>query len=263
MVKSLSAVSATLKLTFVASVLLLAAQNSAGAAEIRFLGANALEEAMKDLIPAFQLASGHKVIASFRNIGTITDLIRKGDAADLAIVSPQQWEELQKERKLGPAAPVVIAKVGIGVSVKKGAAKPDIASSEALKRTLLSARSIAVPNPASGSWSGAYVLRLFERLGITSDVKSKLVLTSQAAPTSAGLVAKGEAEISLTVISEILAEPDIELIGPLPGNLQYYMSYAGVIPSNAREPAVAKAFVDFLISPQAALALKSKGLEPG
>jgi molybdate transport system substrate-binding protein len=263
MVKNLSALFTAMKTVFVASLLLLGAQNSAPAAEITFLCAGALESAMKELIPAFQSASGHKVNASFASIGANAGRIRKGDVADLAIVSPQQWDELQKEGRLGSAAPVVVAKVGIGVSVKKGGVKPDISSSESFKRALINARSIAVPTPDFGSPVGAYVPRLFERLGISTDVKSKVILTSQAAPTSSGLVAKGDAEIGLTQISEILAEPGLELIGPLPSDVQNYTIFAAVIPPNAKEPAAAKAFIDFLTSPHAASVLKSKGLELG
>jgi molybdate transport system substrate-binding protein len=263
MVKNLSALFTAMKMALVVGLLLLAAQNAARAAEITFLCAGALEPAMKELIPAFQAASGHKVNASFASIGANAGRIQKGDSADLAIVSPQQGEALQKERKLGSAAPVVVAKVGIGVSMKKGGAKPDITSSEALKRTLLNAHSIAAPNPDWGSPVGAYVPRLFDRLGIGTEVNSKLILTSQAAPTSAGIVARGDAEIGLTQISEILAEPGLELIGPLPSDVQNYTIFAAVIPPHAKEPAAAKAFIDFLTSPQTASILKSKGLELG
>jgi len=263
MAKNLSAAYVALKATVIASLLLLfATQNSVRAAEITFLCASALEPAMGELIQVFQSTSGHKVNASFATIGNNTDRIRKGDVADLAIVSIQQREDLQSERKLIPTTLVVIAKLGIGVSMKKGAAKPDVTSSEALKRTLLKARSIGVPRPTSGSPVGAYAPQLFDRLGISADVKSKLVLTPPGI-SSARLVAKGDAEIGLTAISEILADPDLELIGPLPDDVQHYIIYTGVIPSNAKEPAAAKAFIDFLTSRQAAPILKSRGLEPG
>lgn len=129
---------------------------------------------MQELIPEFQKASDHSVIVQYANLGTITERIRKGDEADLIIVSPQQWEGLQKDGKINSAPRVVIAKVGLGVFVKKGTAKPDIGSVEAFKRALLNARSIAVANPNQGSPEGAYLIPLFDRLGISGDIKIKV-----------------------------------------------------------------------------------------
>ena len=192
----------------------------------------------------------------------ITQRLRKGDAADLALVSPKQWEDLRTEGKLNPTVRVVVAKVGIGVFVKRGAAKPDIRSVEAFKRSLLGARSIALSDPAGGGPVGVYAVHLFDQLGISADIKPKLKLVGGGlAPVDP--VAKGDAEIGLTTISEILPVPGIELVGPLPAEIQNFIVYTAAVPENAKEPAAAKALIDFLTSSRATSVLKSKGLEPG
>ena len=189
-------------------------QSSVRAAEITFLCAGALEATVEELIPEFQKVSGHNVKATFAAIGVIARQLRNGDMADVAIISPQQWEDLRKEAKVDATVQVIIAKVGVGVFVKRGAAKPDINSVEAFKRALLNAKSIALADPAGGGPVGIYATSLFERLGISAAVTPKLKLVGGGlAPVEP--VTKGDAEIGLTTISEILPVPDIELVGQL------------------------------------------------
>jgi molybdate transport system substrate-binding protein len=243
-------------------VTIAAAPIIARAADIRFLCAGALESTVEDVVSEFQKATGYNVKAEFAAIGVITRRLRNGDAADLAIVSPRQWEDLAKEGKVDPAIRVIVARVGAGVFVKKGAAKPDISSVDAFKRTLLNAKSVALSDPAGGGPVGIYATGLFERLGISADVKPKLRLVGGGlAPVEP--VAKGEAEIGLSTISEILPAPGVELVGPLPAEIQSFIVYTGAIPGTAKEPAAAKALLDFLISPRVTPVLKSKGLERG
>jgi molybdate transport system substrate-binding protein len=226
---------------------------------------------MAEVIPEFQRTSGYDVNPTFQIINVITERVRKGDAADLAIVSPKQWEDLSKERKLDPSVRTVIAKVGYGVFVKKGAAKPDISSVGALKRALLNASSIALLNPAFGLGpTGLYVAHLFDRIGIGEDLKPKAKYpTRQGTPPQRfsaplfELVANGDAEIGVAQISETLQSPGVELVGPMPAEIQEFTVYTTVIPANAKEPTAAKALIDFLTSPKATPTLKSKGLEPG
>lgn len=234
----------------------------ASAADITFFCGPALQPAMKELIPEFLKASGQNVKIDYVNIGTATSRIRKGDTADLAIVSPQQWEALQKEGKLAPGARVILGKIGLGLFVGKGAARPDIGSVETFKRALLNARSIAVRDPKEGSPVGAYVLPLFERLGIASDIKSRIRITS-GNPGSFQAVGKGDAEIGFSTMTEIVASTEVDLVGPLPAEIQNYITYAVAIPANAREAAAAKTLVEFLVSPRAISVFKAKGIEPG
>jgi molybdate transport system substrate-binding protein len=257
------------KIALTASILIFGAP-LAFAADITLLCAGALESWMHEVIPAYHNSSGHNVKATFAVINAITERVRKGGAADVAIVSPQQWDDLQKEGKLDPAVRFLIAKVGYGVFAKSGTLKPDIDSVEALKRTLLNAKSIAVFDPSVVGPTAVYVARLFGRLGIKSDLQPKFKYSLSGAipgrPTAAALfdsVATGDVEIGVAMISEIVAAQGVQLIGPVPTEVQSYQAYATVMPLSAREPTGAKAFIDFLTSPEAISILKSKGLEPG
>ena len=243
-------------------------QDSARATDVTFLCAGALESWAKDLIPEFEQTSGHNVKATFALLNVITAVVRKNDAADLVIVSPQQWEALHKEGKLDPAVRVVIAKTGFGVFVKKGAAKPDITSLEMFKRAFLNARSIALFDPAVGGPTGIFTARLFERLGMTAELKSKIKHPTRSAdPLKLGprglfeLVAQGHADIGVAQISEIVAEPSVDLVGPLPVEIQDFTIFTAAIPTNTKHSAAARALIDFLVSPKATSTLKSKGLE--
>ena len=261
-----------LRMALFAVPLLSVMQGSARATEIKFLCAAALESWMTEVIPEFQRTSGHDVKSAFQIINVITERVWKGDAVDLAIVSPEQWEDLSKEGKLDPSVRTVIAKVGYGVFVKKGAARPDISSVKSLRRALVNAGSIATFNPAFGRGSPTvvYVAHLFDRLGISDELKPKLRYPTRQGtppqPVSAPLfelVANGDAEIGIAQISETLQAPGVELVGPMPTEIQEFTIFTTVIPANAKEPAAAKAFIDFLTSPKATPTLKSKGLEPG
>jgi molybdate transport system substrate-binding protein len=240
-------------------------------AEITFLCAAAIESWMIEVIPQFEKFSGHTVKPTFLIINDIAERVRKGDGADLAVVSPPLWETLRGERKLDPDVRIAIAKVGYGVFVKKGAARPDISSVEALQRTFLNARSIAFfptgPTGASRGPTGAYQVRLFDQLGISAEIKQKIVRSGAARPGQVAsaaifeLVASGGAEIGVAMISEILQAPGVDFVGPVPSEVRDFIVFTTGIPTIAREPGAAKALIAFLTSPSSASILKSKGLE--
>jgi len=259
MSKSLAGVHAIAKLALIASLLTAATQIPARATDIKFFCAGALRSTAGTLIPQFERASGRKVDVTFAPIGVIATRVGNGDAADLVILSPRRWEALRKEGKLDPAVRVVVAKVGKGLFVRAGAAKPDIGSVAALKRALLSARSLVIGNPAVEP-PAAYAVRLFDRLGISAELKPKIKPVVGIGKWFE-LVAKGDAEIGLGQTSD--APPGVELVGPLPAEVQNYTILTAAIPANAHDPAAAKALIDFLRSPTAASLLKSKGLVPG
>ena len=169
-------------------------------------------------------------------------------------------DQLQAQGKVVAGSRVNIAKVGVGVFVRKGAAKPDISSADAFKRSMLAARSIAYPDPAGGGASGIYVASLLERLGIAAEMKPK---TKLFPPTEVlyGSVASGEVEIGFNQISEILAQPTVELAGPLPSTIQNYTQFAPGIVSGSSQIDAARALVTFLSSPAAQTVLKAKGFE--
>jgi molybdate transport system substrate-binding protein len=258
-----------LRTAFVMGLLVLVMESSAPAAEITLQCAAAVESWMNEMIPEFQKISSHNVKPTFDIINLITERVRKGDPIDLAIVSPQQWESLHNEGKLDPATRVVIAKVAYGVFVRKGAAKPDISSVEAVKRAFLNARSIAVFNPAGRGPTTIYQARVFELLGISADIRPKLKIAGAPKPNQVvsaplfELVANGDAEISVAMISDIVQAPGVALVGLVPAEIQEFTSYMTVIPVHAKEPTAARVFIEFLTSPRATSILKLKGLEPG
>jgi molybdate transport system substrate-binding protein len=230
------------------------------AAEIKVLSANGMREVMEDLGPKFERATGHKLTILFGTLGVLVQRVLSGEAAD-AIVTPRQGiDRLVSERKATEDV-TTIARSGIGVIVRKGATKPDISTPDELRKTLLAAKSVTHLDPAAGGTTGPHFMRVMERLGIADQMKPKIVLHPNA--RAAGeLVAKGEAEIGVNLVQELLPLPGIEVVGPLPGDLQLTLTFAAATLAGAKEPAAAKALIEFLRTPEAAAVIKSKGMEP-
>jgi len=234
--------------------------STASAAEIKLLSASALHPAIDELIPDFEKASGHKVTVVYGTAGDVAERVQKGEPADLVLSATPRIDQLQAQGKIVAGERAIIAKVGVGAFVRKGAAKPDISSADAFKRSMLVARSIAYPDPAGGGASGIYVASLLERLGIAGEMKPK---TKLLPPTEVlyGSVASGDVEIGFNQISEILAQPTVELAGPLPSAIQNYTQFVpGIVTGNSQTDA-ARALVTFLSSPPAQTVLKAKGFE--
>jgi molybdate transport system substrate-binding protein len=229
------------------------------AAEIKLLSASALHPAIDALMPEFEKFSGHNVTVAYGTAGAVADRIQKGEAADVVTSSVPMIDGLKAQGKLVAGDRVVIAKVGVGAFVRRGAAKPDISSVDAFKRAMLSAGSIAYPAPAGGGASGIYVASLLERLGIAAEMKLKTKLSTLA--TLYTSVASGEVEIGFNQVSEILAQPTVELAGPLPSAIQNYTQFAPGIVSGTSHADAARALVTFLSSPPAQAVLKAKGFE--
>jgi molybdate transport system substrate-binding protein len=239
-------------------------RNMPDAAEIKLFCTTALNKAMEELAPAFERANGHKLAMTFASAASLAKRIAEGEAADVAIVSAPAVDDLIKQGRMAPGGRVDIAKSGMGVAVRAGAAKPDISSTEAFKRTLLSAKAIAASNPAGGGASGTHFAAVLERLGIADAVKSKLKYSGGGLGGLAGtLVANGEAEIGVQQISELMAAGGVDIVGPLPAELQNTTQFSAGIPVNAKAPDAGKALIAFLTTPAGRKVLKAKGLEPG
>lgn len=233
----------------------------AEAAEIKLLSGSAVVPPMDVLIPQFERSTGHKVMADFDGaIGAMTKRIENDEAADVIIVSRSQIDALETLGKVIPGSAVEVGKLGVGVFVRKGAPKPDIASVEAFKRTLLAARSIGYNDPAAGAPVSIYLIGALERLGIAEQVKPKTVVFKQRSERFAA-VARGDVEIGFNQISEILAVPSVELVGPLPAAIQNYTVFTAAIVTSSKQRDAAKAFVHFIASPTAATVMKTKGFE--
>jgi molybdate transport system substrate-binding protein len=235
------------------------ASSVVGAAEIKVLSPDGLKPAMTELVLQFEKSSGHKVTVDYGTVGVLADRIQKGEAADVAIVTRQQIANLEKQGGIAEGTPVDFAKQGVGLFVRKGAPKPDTSSVETFKSTLLAARSIGHADPARGGAISAYVAGLLDRLDIAANIKPKI---SVFPPSDYDLIAKGDVEIGFGGISEILASPDVELVGPLPAAIQNYTLFAVGIAANSKEQEAGKTFIQFLCSPAADAILKTKGYEP-
>jgi molybdate transport system substrate-binding protein len=242
------------------SLLLVAATPSpAHAAEIKLLGPVSFRALLPEFLPQFEKSSGHKVTVGYATLGAITKRLVEGEATDVAIVSPTQNEELQKQGKLLPGSRVDIAKVGYTVFVKKGAPKPDVATLDAFKQTMRDAKSIAMGDPAAGGGSGVYLDGLMKRLELSADVKPKAKFVASGTEV-AEAVANGVTEIGIGVASDAAIVPGLEGI-PLPAGAQSYSVYSAGISSQSKQPDAAKALIAFLTSPPVKQALTANGFE--
>lgn len=255
--RSILIVSATI--AFGLSLFGITGGSTAGAAEIRLLSASALHPVIDELIPDFEKSSGHKVVVDYGTAGAVAERVLKGEAADVVTSSVPTIDRLQAQGKVVAGDRVIIAKVGVGAFVRKGAVKPDISSADAFKRAMLAARSIAYPDPAGGGASGIYVASLLGRLGIAAEMAPKTRLATLG--TLYTSVAGGDVEIGFNQVSEILAQPTIELVGPLPSEIQNYTQFAPGIVVGSSQAGAARALVTFLSSAPAQAVLKAKGFE--
>ena len=243
--------------TAMTTAMLLAFGVSAEAAEIRVLSSNALKSALEEIAPQFEKASGHKLVFVWGAAVPLRGQIEKGEVVfDATILNTPGIDALIEQAKLDKATRTPLARSSVGVAVRKGAPKPDISTTEAFKTALRNAKSIAYVEQGA---TGIYLKELFVRLGIADELKSKIKLAPTAA---ADFIARGEAEIGMTQISEILPFPGADLVGPLPADIQLYTSFAGANSAAAKQPDAGKAFLKFLVTPDTAKVMKAKGLEP-
>jgi molybdate transport system substrate-binding protein len=230
----------------------------AQAVELKLLASNAVRSALQDIAPQFEQASGHKLVMTFGSTSNLTASIDKGTPFDVTIMGADALDNLLKRGTLAPPR-LDIVRSGIGVAYRKGAPKPDISTAAALKSTLLAAKSVSF-NPQG--LSGTHMLAVIDKIGISSEVRSKLKVPAVSAAED---VAKGLAEIGMTQSSEILphAAEGAELAGPLPPEVQLYTAFSIAVGVKAQQPDAAKALVAFLRAPALVPVLKAKGLEPG
>ena len=244
----------------IAAVLLTA--SCADAADIKVLATTAMKAALDALAPQFAAATAHMARIAYGPSGALAKRVADGEAGDLVILAGG-IDDLIRQGRVAPASRTDVARTRIGVAVRKGAAKPDISSPEAFRRALLAARSVAFAGPASGGASGVYLVEMLERLGIAAEVNAKARF-ARGGPDGmvSALVAAGEAEIGLQQISEIMSVDGVELVGPLPDDLQTVTVYAAGILVKAGQPDAAGTLVEFLRTPAAAAVFRAKGLEP-
>ena len=233
----------------------------AAAAELKVLCANAMESAIKQLVPIFERETGHTVALSFGTLGQHVKRIQGGETADMVVIPKQGIDTLIKDGKVAAENVTLIASTRMGMAVRKGAPKPDISSAEALKRTLLAAKSITYSEPSRGGTSGPHFARVLERLGIAEEMKAKTVFLPSGGLIGV-LVENGQAEIAVHEFQQLLQVPGIEIVGPLPPELQNTVVFAAAVLSGATNSDASKLLVDFLRSPRAADVMKAKGIDP-
>jgi molybdate transport system substrate-binding protein len=238
--------------------MVLAPLAGARAAELKILAGGSMTANLNELGPQFERASGHKLTIVFDSTPNLIKAVTSGAPFDLGVVPVDVFKDAAARARFASGPTTDIARVGYGVAVRAGAPKPDISTPDALKQTLLKAQSIAfLPESAAG----AYVLRVFARLGIAEAMAAKTKV--QIAPSEiAKAVARGDAELGV-FLTNVLIAPGVELAGAFPAELQQDLVFAAAVAADTKEAAAAKAFIDFLHTPEAAAALKAKGMTPG
>ena len=250
------------RLVALAAALAFAAGTAAQAAEIRVLQPGAFKSAMADIKPLFEQASGHKLVLDSDTSGWIAQRIDKGEQTDFIVSTSAGVDDLIRQGKVLADSKAQVARAGVGVVVRKGAARPDISTPEKFKEALLGAKTVAYTNPASGGQSGVYFAKLLTQLGITDEINKKAKF-GDGGPIAL-IVAKGDAEIGMQPIPELLAHSDVaDFVGPLPTALQSYNHLTAGIPASSKEPDAARALLKFLATPAAQAVIKAKGMEPG
>jgi molybdate transport system substrate-binding protein len=229
-------------------------------AEIDALITTAMKAAVDQLLPSFERSSGHNVRVSYGPSGGLARRFVAGEPADVIIVDSGVLEDLIKQGKVMPGR-TDIARTGIGIAVRKGAPRPDVSSPEALRRALLAAKSIGHTAPAGGGITAAHITKLFERLGIAAEVTPKVKLAAGGPNGRVSvLVSSGEVEIGLQQVSELMSNPEVEVIGMLPPELQQITTYSAGIATTAKQPDSGRALIGFLSGPEATAIYKTRGL---
>ena len=252
------------KLSLKSAVILLSAAlvmtsvASLQAAELKVIAGGSMTASMNALAAPFEKASGHKLSIHFDSTPNIIARINSGTPFDVVVVPVDVFKDAAAKARFAPGPTIDIARVGYGVIVRAGAPKPDISTPDTFKNALLAAPSIAFL-PASAA--GAYVTKVFERLGIAEEMKAKTKV--QAAPAQiAPAVAKGEAELGV-FLTNVLIAPGVELVGPFPGDLQQELVFTSAVAADTREADAAKALIDYLRTPEATAIIKAAGMIPG
>jgi len=224
---------------------------------LKILSSNSIRAVMGELVPQFERSSGMSVSVSYDPARVMLARIEKGETGDLAITGSGAIDELVTKGKILAASRRVLARCGVGIAVRAGAPKPDIRTVESLKRMLLAAKSVAYTQEGA---SGMHFSGVIERMGIAREVQAKSV--RQPGGLIGELVAAGKAEVAIQQVPELRAVPGIELVGPLPEEIQLVTVTCAGIFAGAQQAQAAEEFIRFLTTPAATRVMKARGLEP-
>jgi len=228
------------------------------AAELKVLSTQATEDTYRELVPQFEKATGHKVATIFTGTLDAQKRLAAGENYDMIIMASPAIDAQIKAGKVVSGSRVDLAKSGVGAAVPKGAPKPDISTTEALKKTLLAAKSIGY----STGPSGVYMISLFEKLGLMDQVKPKLKQTPTGVFVGT-IIANREVEVGFQQVSEVGNFPGVDYVGPLPADVQQMTVFSSGIVVDAKEAEPARTLVKFLTTPEAGAAFRKRGMEPG
>jgi molybdate transport system substrate-binding protein len=231
----------------------------AGAADIRVLASNGVKATLEELAPAFERQTGNKVVVEYGLAAVLKRQIEGGAPYDLAILTSAGIDDLAKQGKVDAGSRAAIARSGVGIGIKKGAPRSDISTPDALKQTLLAAKSISW---AKEGQSGIYFAGLLERMGIAEQMKPKIVPAAQGSEVGK-LVVEGKAQYGVILVNELMAVPGVEVLGPLPEALQSYTAFSAGVASGSKSAKAAQELIRFLTSPSSAAVFKAKGQQPG
>jgi molybdate transport system substrate-binding protein len=230
---------------------------AAQAAELKVLSGNGARAAVRELCAQFERSIGHKVMLQFDVNPDVQRRVEGGEPVDVVVGNPPTIDALIKAGKVVAGSRADIGRAGLGVAVRAGAPKPDIGSVDAFRQSLLSAKAVAFPGEGA---SGKYFVSLVERLGIASEMKTRL--KPMAAEDTVEVVARGEADMVVVVSSRIFDVEGIDPVGPIPAELQTMIGFAAGLSATTKEAEPAKALIAFLTAPEAAATLKAKGVTP-
>ena len=230
--------------------------------EVRVLSTTALKLVFEELKPGYERETGNRLNVSHGASAQLMARLEQGEAADVAILTAADAKELTGRGKLGGKL-TDVARSMVGVAVRKGAPKPDISSAESFKRAMLAAKAIACSKPVGGGASGAHLAKVFERLGITAAMAPKSKYGAGGTSGLAGLfVVRGEAEIAIQQMAELMMVDGLDVVGPLPAELRAITLFTAGVPAGAGNPQAGRALIDFLTAPATKSVIKAKGLEP-
>jgi molybdate transport system substrate-binding protein len=258
MAMTLRSIAATIVTTTVGFAALMAPKLAAQDTPVRVLVSNGMKAAIEELQPQCERAIGRPLALQFNSTASVKQKIEAGETFDATIITDEAIADLTKQGKLAGGTRVALTRSELGIGIRAGAPKPDIRTTEALKRTLRSAKSITYPKDGA---SRGFIETMFEHMGIAAEVKPKIILAPGSGPATES-VAAGKAELVITLFSEIVPIHGVEILGPLPGEFQSDIRFAAAASATTKNADAAKALIAFLAGPKTAALYKAKGLEP-
>jgi molybdate transport system substrate-binding protein len=243
------------------AVFLFAQASFAAATEIKVFATVGVKSVLEEIIPKFEKATGNKVAIAWSTAALLMKRVQAGEQADALILIKGNIETLQKEGKIVPGTDVIFTKSIFAVGIKAGAPKPDISTPEAFKKALLASKAVSYTNPTTGGASGVYTAKQIEKMGITEQMKGK-TKHPPSGGFSGSLLVDGQADIAINSKPELLSVPGVEVVGPLPGDMAFTVTYDAGVQTGATQARAAKALVKYLMSPEVQAVFKAKGFDP-